>query len=173
MDLHPHGLVPDGTDDCSTGSPFLYLALSTLGLLGTEPAVRQFTGQQPELLAQIRALSTAVSAAGARVRDAGLLHSDFDDRLRPYTADEIWLFDLAIDVIAMLGGLADLSGGNRARVASDLRSLDQSVHSHTWRKGVRHAGEGPAPFRALRGIVPHHTPHPARTSGGSDAALWM
>jgi hypothetical protein len=60
----------------------------------------------------------------------------------------------------------------RAQLASDLRSLDQSVHSHAWHKGLRHAGDGPAEFRALRALVPHHTPRPARSAGGGGTA-WM
>jgi hypothetical protein len=169
--VSPTGLVPAGTDDCSTSSPFLYLTLASLGPgLSLEPAVTEFALREPELHQQIRALSTAVSAAGVRVRDSGLLRDDFDDRLRPFTPEEIWLFDLAVDVIAMLGGLEDLPPRARAQVASNLRSLDQSVHSHGWRKGVRQAGEGPTAFRALRARVPHHQPHPARSHGsrGSD-----
>lgn len=171
--MNTYGLVPAGTDDCATSSPFLYLTLSALGLLSTQPAVHEFARQQPEAHQQIRALAAAVSAAGVRVRDGGLLRNDFDDRLRPYTPDEIWLFDLAIDVIALLGGLESLPGSTRAQISSDVRSLDQSVHSHAWHKGLRHAGEGPAPFHALRALVPHHTPHPDRSSGGSSAAAWM
>lgn len=169
--MNPTGLVPAGTDDCSTSSPFLYLTLTALGPgLSLEPAVKEFARREPQTHQQIRALSTAVSAAGVRVRDSGLIRDDFDDRLRPFTPEEIWLFDLAVDVIAMLGGLEDLPPQARARVASDLRSLDQSVHSHAWRKGVRQAGEGPAAFRPLRSRVPHHQPHPGRShsSGGSD-----
>jgi hypothetical protein len=169
--VSPTGLVPAGTDDCSTSSPFLYLTLASLGPgLSLEPAVREFAQREPELHQQIRALSTAVSAAGVRVRDSGLLRDDFDDRLRPFTPEEIWLFDLAVDVIAMLGSLEDLPPKARAQVTNNLRSLDQSVHSHGWRKGVRQAGEGPAAFRALRARVTHHQPHPARSHGsrGSD-----
>jgi hypothetical protein len=37
-----------------------------------------------------------------RVRDARLLKDSFDDNLKVYEPAEIWLADLAIDVIAML-----------------------------------------------------------------------
>lgn len=156
-------LVPANADDCMTSAPFLFLTLSTLGpALSIEPAVQEYTRHQPGLHAKIRALSTAVSAAGVRVRDDGLLKDDFDDNLKVYTPEEIWLFDLAIDVIAMLGTLGGLPKAKHAQVASNLRSLDQSVDTHTWKKELKKAGAGPAEFRELRAGLPRHTPSPGR-----------
>lgn len=158
----PTGLVPAGVDDCSSCSPFIYLILSVLGLvLSGEPAVEAYTSARPELLQQIRALSAAVSEAGVRVRDAGSLRSDIDNRLILYTAEQIWTFDLASDVIAMLSELDDLPPDVRATATRQLRSLDQEVHSHTWKRGVKKAGEGPEAFRDLRATVPRHKPRPA------------
>lgn len=77
-----------------------------------------------------------------------------------YTAEEFWLFDLAVDVIAMLVSLGGFKPGTRALVASDLPSLDEDVHSHHWRRQVKKAGDGPARFRELRTHVPHHKPRP-------------
>lgn len=149
-------LVPEDADDCMSSAPFLFLALSTLGpLLSTEPVVREYMRGQPRLLPQIRALSTAVSAAGVRVRDAGLLKDDFDDNLAVYTPEEIWTFDLAFDVIALIGALDGLPGRARAKAASDLRTLDQDTRGHAWRHAMKKAGEGPMAFAELRATVPH------------------
>lgn len=149
-------LVPEDADDCMSSAPFLFLALSTLGpLLSTEPVVREYMRGQPRLLPQIRALSTAVSAAGVRVRDAGLLKDDFDDNLAVYTPEEIWTFDLAFDVIALIGALDGLPGRARAKAASDLRTLDQDTRGHAWRHAMKKAGEGPVAFAELRATVPH------------------
>jgi len=149
------GLVPAGTDDCSTSAPFLYLTLAALGSgLSYEPVVREYARANPGQAARIRALSTAVSAAGVRVRDAGLLKDSFDENLRVYTAEEIWTFELAIDVIAMLGALDGLPGQARARAAEDVRTLNETAHGHTWRKGLKQADAGPAEFQPLRAEIP-------------------
>jgi len=153
-------LVPPEVDDCSSCSPFIYLIISVLGpLLSSEPAVQAYTSAEPGLLQQIQALSVAVSEAG--VRAASVLKSDIDNRLSLYTSEQIWTFDLAADVIAVLSVLDALPSGVRATVAGRLRSLDQEVHSHTWKKEVKKAGEGPEAFRELRARVPHHKPRPA------------
>ncbi len=143
-------------------APFIYLALSTLGLLSGDSVVQQYASAQPEAQHAIGELCRAVAAAGTRVRDTGQMRDSFDENLRYYTAEEIWLFDLAIDVIAMLGTLGGLPPGTRARVIDDLKLLDNNVHSHHWKKEVRQAGDGPAQFRELRAHVPHHQPHPSR-----------
>ena len=156
-------LVPDGVDDCETCAPFVFLTLALLGSgLSLEPAVQAYTCGQPGLLRQIRQLSTAVSEAGVRVRDAGLLEDSFDCNLKVYAPEEIWIFDLAVDVIAMLGSLDGLPRAAQARFAAKLRTLDTWVDERAWKKGVKKAGEGPAAFRGLRASVRHHTPHPAR-----------
>jgi hypothetical protein len=154
-------LVPDGTDDCFTVSPFLYLLLAVLGDgLRGQQVVQDYLSRHSGLRQQIRALSTAVSAAGVRVRDAGLVKDSFSEDFEPYTPEEVWTFDLAVDVVAMFAVLDGLSGQARAELASDLRSLDRNVHSHHWKKEVSRAGDGPEAFRALRARVPRHTPHP-------------
>ncbi len=157
------GLVPEGTDGCWTSAPFIYLIMSCLGPgLSTESAVRDYVGAYPEFHRQIRELSTAVSEAGVRVRDEGRLHSDLDDNLRVYTPDELWMFDLAVDLIAMLGSVDGLSNQSLAEFKSNVRTLDDEVHTHTWKRGVKKAGAGPAQFQELRQRVPHHTPNPMR-----------
>ena len=156
-------LVPSGVDDCSTSAPFLYLTIGTFdAVLSSEPVVQEYIGRHAGLHQKIRELTTAVSQAGGRVRDAGLLKDDFDDNLKVYTPEEIWTFDLAIDIIAMYSILDGLPGDSRARLASNLRSLDQSVTEHTWKKELKKAGDGPATFDELRASVPRHVPHPGR-----------
>jgi hypothetical protein len=78
-------------------------------------AVVAYLSAEPGLRQKIRQLSAAVGVAGARVRDAGLLTDSFDQNLRVYTSEEIWTFDPAIDVIALLGTLDGLPGGPAPR----------------------------------------------------------
>jgi hypothetical protein len=147
-------LVPDDVDDQSV-APFIYLTLVTLrARLTRERAVVAYLSAEPGLRQKIRQVAAAVGAAGVRVRDAGLLKDSFDENLRVYTPEEIWTFDLAIDVIALLGTLDGLPGGTRASIADTLRLLSQSTHSHTWKKDLKNAGQGPAAFRELRAQVP-------------------
>jgi hypothetical protein len=153
------GLIPNGTD-CEVLAPFLSLTMSTLNLLGIDPVVRQYVSAAPEAHRAIRELSAAMAAAGVRVRDTTRRHDFFDEHIREFTPEEIWMFDLAIDVIAMLGTLGGLSPGTHAQILDDLRSLDRFPHNHHWQKEVRKAGDGPAVFRELRAHVPHHKPHP-------------
>lgn len=147
------GLVPEDLDYVAV-APFIYLTLAALELLAFEPAVKEYTRAYPDAHRGILALSAAVASAGTRVRDTGQMHDEFDQNLRFYTADEIWLFDLAIDVIAMLGTQGGLTPGTHAQIISDLRSLDQDAGGHHWKKEVRKAGDGPAAFRELRAHVP-------------------
>ena len=151
-------LVPNGLD-YQVVAPFIYLTLATLDLLGGDPVVRQYTGAEPKAHSAIRELSRAVAGAGVRVRDSGRVRDEFEEHMRLFTADEFWMFDLAIDVIAMLGSLGGLKPGTHALVLRDLRSLDVHAHSHHWKREVHKAGDGPAAFRELRAHVPHHKPH--------------
>lgn len=157
------GLVPADADDCGTSAPFLYLIMMSLGPgLSTEKAVLSYVHGYPEFHRQIQQLSLAVSAAGVRVRDFGLLKNDFDDNLKPYSPEEIWIFDLAVDVIAMLGCVDGLSNSSLARFKQNVRSLDGEVTAHAWKHGLKKAGAGPAQFQELRARVPRHQPNPAR-----------
>jgi hypothetical protein len=153
VSYQPASLVPDDVDHESV-APFIYLTLVTLGSLTRERAVVAYLGAEPGLRQKIRQVSAAVGAAGVRVRDAGLLKGSFDENLRVYTPEEIWTFDLAIDVIALLGTLDGLPGGTRASIADTLRLLSQSTHTHTWKKDLKNAGQGPEAFRELRAQVP-------------------
>ena len=158
MNASDVGLVPYGLD-YEVVAPFIYLTLATLALLGGDPVVLQYASAEPSAHSAIRELSRAVAGAGVRVRDSGRVRDEFEEHMRLFTADEFWIFDLAIDVIAMLGTLGGLRPGTHALVLRDLRSLDEHVHSHHWKREVHKAGDGPAAFRELRAHVPHHKPH--------------
>jgi hypothetical protein len=153
-----------------TDVPFLDLLLVQLGYgpsygLSAEQAVRDFVHGQPGMYEQIREAGTAVYRAGARARNHGLLRSSFDDSLRPYSADEIWCMDLAIDVLAMLAAVPGLSGGARFSALDALRDLYMTCSGHAWHKQVKHAVAGPHEFRELRARIPvrpKHLPKPGR-----------
>jgi hypothetical protein len=150
-------LVPDDVDDQSV-APFIYLTLATVGpLLAHENTVQAQVSAEPGLRQQIRLLSTSVGAAGARVRNAGLLKDSFDESLQVYTPEEIWTFDLAFDVIAMLGAIDGLRAGTRASLVDSLRSLDRTARLHTFKKDLKKAGQGPEALRDLRARVPRRT----------------
>ena len=152
-------LVPADLDTDAV-APFLSLTLTLLGLLPGDPGVNQYASTRPEVVQAIRALSTSVAAAGVRVRDSAPARDDFEDHVRRFTAEEIWMCDLAIDVIAMLGTLNGTGSRLRRMIVSDLGTLDKDVHGHHWKREVRKAGAGPAEFQELRMLVPHHPPHP-------------
>ena len=162
--MHGHdreaGLVPGGLG-ASAVAPFIELTLAALGLLGTDPVVQQYTQANPDAHRAILALSRAVAEAGIRVRDTARHHDMFDEHLRMFTAEEYWMFDLAIDVIAMFATGGGLKPDIRALMIDDLGTLDEHVHSHHWKSQVHKAGDGPAEFRELRAHIPHHKPHPS------------
>jgi hypothetical protein len=146
-----------------TSSPFLYLIMSTLGPgLSTEKAVIAYVGNYPDFHHAIRDLSTAVSEAGVRARDSGMLRGEFDDNLRVYSPMEIWMFDLAVDVIAMLGSVDGISNSELFRFRENVRTLDQEVSSHYWKSALREAGPGVPQFQQLRASVPRHVINPSR-----------
>jgi hypothetical protein len=95
---------------------YVLVVVGSLVELSSHGAVQEYTRQQPGLHRQIRELSTAVKQTGVRVLGAGLLKKWDDFDLKVYTPDEIWMFDLAYDVVAMLDG-ADTPPERRRRVA--------------------------------------------------------
>jgi len=152
------GLVPDRLlyDNVPM---FAYRTLSTLWMLGQDPVVRQYARANPEAHQAIVALSLAVADAGLRVRDSGQMRDRFEDDPRRFTAGEIWLCDLAIDVAAMFEANGGLGPDVRRDTRYGLEKLDEHVHSHHWQKEVRSAAPGPQEFQALRALVPRHKRH--------------
>jgi hypothetical protein len=155
----PEGLVPDDLR-YSAVAPFIDLMLAVLGGLGREPVVQQYTEADPDALRALRALSTSVAQAGIRVRDTAKHHDMFAEHMELFTAEEFWVFDLAVDVIAMFTNGGGLTPDRHASLIDELRLLDRDVRRHHWRKQVRKAGDGPAEFRELRAHIPRHEPHP-------------
>jgi hypothetical protein len=64
------------------------------------------------------------------------------------------MFNLAVDVIAMLGAVIGLSDGALAGYEKTVRVLDRHVADRAWSKSMRKAGAGPAAFRELRIRIP-------------------
>jgi hypothetical protein len=173
----PSSLVPYGdlTVDFSV-APFLGLVLASLRQLSSEASVQDYVSRAPGLRPAIQSLALAVADAGVRVRDSGELRDSFDENLPAYTPGEIWVFNLAIDLIALLGGIDDLPGGTRAMIASNLGSLDRDADSRRWKKELRSAGPRPEAFRELRARIPGHTLNPEPSRGGHrspDGYLYM
>jgi len=154
-----NGLVPEGIDDAEL-APFLYLTLAILANIGDDPVVQQYLSVEPEVHSAIRELSAAVAAAGVRVRDTSKHHGFLEEHMKEFTAEEFWLFDLAVDLVAMFATMGGVSPGNRARLRSDLATLDYHPNTHHWKHQVKKAGSGPAQFHQLRAHVPHHKPRP-------------
>jgi hypothetical protein len=153
----PPCLTPAGLDYDAVTIPFIDRTISVLNRLNDEPVVRQYAWAHPDVCSAIVSLSRAVFDIGIRVQANG---HDWDEHLRHFTAEEIWMVDLAVDVVTMFldnGGLRHGGDG----IASDLRRAEQHGHTdgHHWKKQVHNAGEGPAGFRGLRGRVPRRQLH--------------
>jgi hypothetical protein len=155
LDEDRDNLVPEDVDRCALSSVFLSAALSATWMLGTEPVVQEYMHREPRLIPQIRALSTAVSAAGGRVYDADLVGNRYDGSFEMYTPGEIWIFDLAFDVIALLRARDGLSRQTLTVVAGSMRWTDDLARRSAWKKAIKAAGEGPAAWHELRVRVPH------------------
>jgi hypothetical protein len=152
----PLRIMPPHCDFGATSS-FIDRTLFAMLDLSDVTFVQQYLRANPEAQTAIVELNRTVAEFGVRVRDAQGPHLVVDDSIKYYSAQEIWMIDLAIDVVAMLvtsGG--SLSG--RDRILSDLKSADKQAGSRHWRHQVQEAGGGPAQFRQLRDLIPHHQP---------------
>jgi hypothetical protein len=149
-------LVPLHLDYGAT-APFIYETITAFQYLNEEPPVRQFARAEPEAVQAIRALCTAVTNAGIRVRDGGKAKI-LDEHLSFFTAEEIWMIDLAVDVVAMFAYGGGLRSETQLRVHTSLRSVDKHRRDRHWKREVHKAGTGPDAFRELRAQFPHHEP---------------
>jgi hypothetical protein len=152
------GLVPLHLNYGAVTIPFLYKTLSALEWLSDEPSVQQYVKAYPEAHRAIIALSRAVTDIGIRARKMSSDRDIYDEHLGRFSADEIWMFDLAIDVVAMFATGGGLRADTRVDVQDKLKSADEHVHSHHWQREVHKAGAGPAEYHDLRAHVPHHKP---------------
>ena len=156
FEASPPCLTPAGLDYDAVTIPFIDRTISVLNRLNDEPVVRRYARAHPDACRAIVALSQAVFDIGIRAQRNG---HDWDEHLRHFTAGEIWMVDLAVDVVTMFldnGGLR----GDGDGIASDLRRAEQHGHmdGRHWRKQVQDAGDGPEGFRGLRGRVPRRQP---------------
>jgi len=143
-------LVPDAIDTLALPVSALHYT-NSLYHLGRDPAVQDYLGRTPGLRPAIRSLSSAVAAAGARLRDAGL--DPWNDAADDYTPGEKWLLELAVDVIVLLDAVDGVSAATRRDVA-DFLQFTPDMGSHWWRKQIEKAGAGPAAFQQLRAEIP-------------------
>ena len=151
-DQVPFGLVPLHLNQ-GGGAPFISDLFSALERLSSDNAVQQYTSANPDAHRAIRALAAAVAKAGNRVRDSGRISIQAED-LRLYTPEEIWLVDLAIDVVAMLATGGGIKPDNRNMVLYYLRCIGKHADGRHWEHQVRKAADGPAAFHDLRARVP-------------------
>jgi hypothetical protein len=153
------GLIPEGLD--FEGAPaFVYDTLCSLRMLGHEPPVQQYLQANPGIRAPILALSQVVAETGVRVGQVEKERPTIAERLKLYTPEEIWEFDLAIDVTAMFAANGGLTPDSRVILRSHLDFASELLSSHRWKHELHKAGQGPGQFRALRAHVPRHHPKP-------------
>jgi len=150
------GLVPHRLDFGAT-APFIDATLFGFLLLQDQPPVEQYGRANPDARRAIFALSETIGQVGIRVRDSGAgKKADFrHEDLRLYTAEEIWMFDLAIDALAMLTTGGGLHDGVRMQALDHLKMADEHSRDGHWKRALRHVGDGPEVFRVLRAHVPH------------------
>ncbi len=99
----------------------------------------------------------AVEAAAQRVLDGGLVLDERRIDVKVYTPDELWTFDLAADVMALLVAAPNLPKATRAATRDLLVVVDAGLGTHWCRSMIGNAGAGSEQLRALRDTIPHRT----------------
>ncbi len=122
--------------------------------LASEAVVSRFVEQQG-LAASVPALMDDVAGAGRRVVTDGLVLDERRIDFGVYTPDEMWVFNLAADLVAMLAALPNLAKTKRAAVRDLLITVDAALGTHSARSTIGNAHEGPADLRPLRETIPH------------------
>jgi hypothetical protein len=150
----PTGLVPRHLDYGGILIPFLYETLSAMQWLSDEPSVEQYVRADPQAQHAILDLNRSLAETGRRVMAALGKESPYDEHLRHYTPDELWMADLAIDVVAMFATSGGLRGQTHDSVLDRLRRAEEHTGGHHWKREVHKAGAGPAEFRELRAHIP-------------------
>jgi hypothetical protein len=133
------------------------LVLGTFRNLGDEVAVQDYLDHAPGLREEIRNLSLALGAGGARIRDSGLMDGTFDVDPTQYLPDEIWACDLGADVIAMLAAVEGVSGNIQSEARTTVATFDKEdlpEWRRAWQQGLEAAGAGPEAFRQMRAQIP-------------------
>lgn len=141
-------------DECKLPVPAKWI-LSELSWLTNDRAIRSFLEGQPGLLELARRLTAAMRIAGERIQDAGFEDDVYiagkADEL--YSADEMWAFDLGIDLIAWLAAVDGASEDMQRQAGTGIWGHDIGW-SDRYKMPLKKAGDGPADLRELRATVP-------------------
>ena len=121
-----------------------------LFVLLAEPAARRVA---ENLSTHVPALNEAVVAAGRRVLDAGLVIEAGRVDIELYEPAELWAFNLATDLIALLAAAPNLAKAKRTAVHGELRILDAGLGAPRLRSKIGSA-QPPAALATLRAAVP-------------------
>jgi len=130
------------------------MILTELAWLADDRAIRSFLEGQPDLLELARRLTAAMRSAGERIHDAGFegqLYMGNADKL--LSADEMWAFDLGVDLIAWLAAVDGASKDKQDQAARGIWGHDTS-RGVGFEKALKKAGDGPADLRELRARIP-------------------
>jgi len=126
-------------------------------MLISEPAAQRVVEAQG-LSDSVALLSDAVVGAGQRVRDGGLVLSERAVDIKIYQPAEVWTFNLAADLIAVLVVVPNLPKAKRVAVRDVLMRLDAGLGTHWCRSTIGNAAPGPEPLQGLREVLPHRKP---------------
>jgi len=132
--------------------------LRTIGMLTSEPAAHRLVEEQA-LDDGVAVLLDSVVAAGRRVRDDGLVLSERSVDIKVYEPAEVWTFNLAADLIALLVVAPNIPKVKRTAARDILVHLDAGLGSHWCRSTIGNAAPGPEPLQHLRQGVPHRQLH--------------
>ena len=130
--------------------PLLRIATS----LSAEPAAERVL-ESTGVAGSTDALLDAVAAAGRRVLDDGLILDERRVDFKVYRSEEMWAFNLAADLVALLAAAPNLPKAKRAAMHDLLLTVDAGLGSHWSRSTIGNAGAGPESFRELRDAIPH------------------
>ena len=132
--------------------------LLALDALRDQPAVARFIEKQ-DLGGGADVVAAAVEAAGWRIVDSGVGVGSTVD-IKAYTPVDLWTFNLAADLVAMLDAVDNLSKVTRAEVRAVLAGIDAVLFS-PWSMSTTARGRpGPDELQPLRAAVPRrHRAH--------------
>jgi hypothetical protein len=125
-------------------------------MLLSEPAAARVLTDS-DLTEGVNVLLDAVVTAGQRVQDEGLTPAGTVVDLKIYRPVELWTFNLAADVLALLATAPDVPKVKRAAVNPFREGLDAGLGSHSSRSTIGNVRPAPPEFEALRAAIPKRT----------------
>jgi hypothetical protein len=137
---HCHMPIRTAADESSLPA-LVQVILNAMGALREEPPVQRVLDKDG-VTGCAEALTPEVTAAGERVRDAGLIVDGFGTDLKAFQPTEIWTFNLAADLIAVMVEADNLSKIKRGSFRDMLRGIDASLGSHWARSTLGNAAPG-------------------------------